>query len=431
MEQESQYSFLGGFFLEHVDERNFKERVTNELDYSTDSFNIPKAYEEITENKPKEKRTLDKILFESILYGNLANIYLDKLTRVSQIDESDLIKLMENFIERVNYGKLDEALEKYMSPKGFYLMEAISNTELGNFFLAGFDYTKNSENKISTIRMLFSTVVPFSIEKKGYFISGLEIDFEKQISILLFRNMDNTISSEFEDIKRDTTTTKYYEKIKSLVYPILGVSNSIDYKRDRTAMFKMCKELDEIILKEFREDMLRKLGEDEIDLKVTSMLQKLLPQTILPVYEQRQVLAKRVQALILATYINALVDNDDLISIAKERKLVGFPTNISFKSGNSSKSATGTSVKDIPISGEIMFHSLYTDFDESLELPQWSISWFKDYLHVAPINTDVVQTTIRSTSKYLLIVFKNRQYLNEGLIKHVVNYANRYRNQRV
>lgn len=78
-----------------------------------------------------------------------------------------------------------------------------------------------------------------------------------------------------------------------------------------------------------------------------------------------------------------------------------------------------------------MFHSLYTDFNESLELPQWSISWFTDYKQNDVTNTDVVQTTIKSTKNYLMLVFKNRNHLNEGLIKHVVEHINRYRKQEI
>jgi hypothetical protein len=429
------YQFLGRFFLKYVNTDSFKHNVNTELNYNPEVFSIEKAYEDITGNDISDKPKLDKILFENILYSDLKNVFIENFDLNPNLDVNVFRSRMESFIEHVNYGKLSNDLERYMSPDGFLLMESISTSKLGTFFLAGFDYEADEAGIVKSIRMLFANVVPLtSTPNVGYFLAGLDIDLENKVGLVLLKNISNDIDDEIEEdeeAKWENSIIKYFNKVRRLVYPILGVRTSISYKSDRKAMFQMCKELEADLLQESRDEMSRRLGEEEGDIpaSVDTILLKLLPSSVVPDREQRDKLIKRFQALILGTYINTVTDDDDLIEIAKERGLVGFATNISFRSGNASKGATGTSIKDKPIAGEIMFHSLYTDFNESLELPQWSVSWFDDYENTMPTDLEVIPTTIRSTKNYLLLTFKNRNYLSEGMIKHVVNYILRYRNQ--
>ncbi|WP_223588961.1 hypothetical protein [Neobacillus bataviensis] len=429
------YQFLGRFFLKYIDTDSFKNKVNNELNYNPAEFSVEKAYEDISGNAISDKLKLDKILFENILYSDLKNVFIENFDFNPNLDATVFRSRMESFIERVNFGKLSNNLERYMSPNGFLLMESISTSKLGTFFLAGFDYVTNEDGKVKSIRMLFANVVPLtSSPNVGYFLAGLDIDLENKVGLVLLKNISNDIDDEVgeeEETKWEKSIIKFFNKVRSLVYPMLGVRTSISYKNDRKAMFKMCKELEADLLEESRDEMSRRLGDDEGDIptSVDTLLLKLLPSSVVPDREQRDKLIKRFQALLLGTYINTVTDDDGLIEIAKERGLVGFATNISFRSGNASKGATGTSIKDKPIAGEIMFHSLYTDFNESLELPQWSVSWFEDYEQTNPTDIEVIPTTIRSTKNYLLLTFKNRNYLSKGLIKHVVNYILRYRNQ--
>ncbi|WP_066391040.1 hypothetical protein [Neobacillus mesonae] len=428
------YQFLGRYFLEYVDTNSFKNKVNTELNYNPAEFSVEKAYEDITENAISNKLKLDNILFENILYSDLKNVFIENLEFNPNLDATIFRSRMETFIEHVNFGKLSNDLERYMSPDGFLLMESISTSKLGTFFLAGFDFVANEDGKVKSIRMLFANVVPLtSSPNLGYFLAGLDIDLENKVGLVLLKNISNDIDDkveEEEEAKWEKSIIKYFNKVRRLVYPILGVRTSISYKNDRKAMFKMCKELEADLLEESRDEMSRRLGDEgDVSVSVDTLLLKLLPRSVVPNREQRDKLIKRFQALLLGTYINTVTDDDGLIEIAKERGLVGFATNISFRSGNASKGATGTSIKDKPIAGEIMFHSLYTDFSESLELPQWSVSWFADYEQTNSTDIEVIPTTIKSTKNYLLLTFKNRNYLNKGLIKHVVNYILKYRNQ--
>ncbi|MGG4012875.1 hypothetical protein [Bacillus smithii] len=201
MEGSTVYQFLGRYFVPYVDIGTFKQRLAQELKYNVEHFQIEKAYEEITEENVANKAILDKILFESILYGDLKNIFIETLDNNPNLDVHTFKKRMEVFIEKINYGKLTNELEKYMSPDGFLLMESISTTQPGTFFLAGFDFKTNSEDKLSSVRMLFSSVVPLvEPPNVGYFLSGVDIDLEKQTCLIMFKNITNEIDNDFEEV---------------------------------------------------------------------------------------------------------------------------------------------------------------------------------------------------------------------------------------
>lgn len=66
-------------------------------------------------------------------------------------------------------------------------------------------------------------------------------------------------------------------------------------------MFKMCKDLDSLLLKEFRDEMARKLPNNEIKTSVDSLLGALLPNNVVPNPIIKDRLINRFQSLLLST----------------------------------------------------------------------------------------------------------------------------------
>lgn len=440
----SVYYFMGQKFGEYIDIDSLREKLQVETGFDTEKLPLGDFYEKFLEKHSNKREVLDRLFFESILYGKLKNVFVDRIKTNTRIDVEVFKRRMGTFIKNLNSEK-SVHLDQYMSVEGFYLMDALNITKVGSLYLTGFDFTEDKDKKVEKARFLFVQVVPLKNNTVGYFIAGVEINFSENLILTLIRNITTQIKRDYQEDDEgfeknwEESLNNYYYLIKKLVLNNLGITTLVEkeedrndeesdfyYKKDRRAMYKMCRELDEKVLGEFRQELERKF-EESTDSVIESLFKKLFSPTqiVLPKYKTE--FKEKLDSLLLSTLINVMADDEDIVDVAKEKKLLGFPTKISFTSDSAEKGSTGTSGKDSPVSGSGMFHSLYTDFKEALELPYWSISWFTDIRHTSSSDISVVPSTIESRVKLFRVTFKNNTYLNKELIYHVVGNINRYR----
>jgi hypothetical protein len=429
---QSIYIFQGHKFAEYADISLFKDRVQKELGYSNPDADLSDFYKDFLDNHLDQRKKFDKIFFENIFYGQLKNVFLHQLAYNYQFTTNEFEQCAKELIEDFNMNKQFTGLEQIMSPKGFYLMDNISISQLGSTFICGYDYEERN-NIVTNARFLIVHTVP---KKNGsdsrYFLCGVELNFDLQVCVIKFRNITSEIPNETEfseftdEVEWFKSINDFYYFTKRKIFNCFNLQENFNPEQDRKKMYELCKKLDDILLEEFREELERKTGSSVEDF-VGRIFNTIFPSSIKPPEKEIIQFKKRMEALLLSTYINTLVDDEGLVDIAKEKKLIGFPTKISFVSSNAAKGSTGTASKDSPLSGVGMFHSLYADFEDSLNLPNWSMSWFVDYEHNDPSNIELIPTSIVSTTKYFKIIFLNRKHLTREQLYNVVNYISRIR----
>ncbi|MBM7632952.1 hypothetical protein [Geomicrobium sediminis] len=439
----SAYFFEGQKFLDFSNDTIVRDKLQEALGFSA---NLPLGdyYKKFSDEFPRDKKILDKLFFESIMYSRLKNVYLDRMNTVN-IEVPIFKKRMHSLIYNINGGKRVE-LEKYMSVDGFYLMDALNITEIGLTFLAGYDYEETADHKVKTARYLFFQVVPMKKEgTTGYLVAGVEFDFKSQVILTSIRNNTNDIKRDYnsgeEGFKKnwEENLENFYLTIKNIILSNLGLKDQVEsledrdipssdfhYKKDRESMYNMFQLLDEQLLSDYRDELNRRLGNSSEEV-TNELIKKIDRFNHYNNSKLKDDFKQRLDALLLSTLISVSADDEDIVNLAKSKKMIGFPTRISFKSSSSGQGSTGSSGKDSPISGMEMFHSLYIDFKDALELPMWSISWFADIHHKSSSNNEVVQTSIEVNQRFFRITFKNKNYLNKELIHHVVNSISKFR----
>lgn len=83
-----------------------------------------------------------------------------------------------------------------MNDGKYYLMDMLDIKALGTKFIAGYDYTTNGD-KVKTARFIFVQVVPRGT-RIGYFIAGIDINFENGTCLTMIRNL-----TDIKDIENE------------------------------------------------------------------------------------------------------------------------------------------------------------------------------------------------------------------------------------
>lgn len=425
---DSSYFFNGHLFGEYINVKKFKEDIKNKTSLKfEENIDLPSLYQYIVQTKPGFKSVVDKILFENILYSYLKNVFVNNISLNPPLT-SDLFKQkMKHLIEELNYTKdIPSNFYAEMKEDGFYLMDALNITVPRAKFIAGFDIEEENEI-VKNLRLLFVEVV-LREGKPVYFIAGVDIDFTNRIALVLIRNLQGiskTVSDSDEEF--DNTVNRLYHRVLDSVFKKLGIGlEKIDVDRDREGMYKFCKELDDALLNDIREEVKSKTESVVAD-SVKKLNKVLFPNENRLNNADKKDLSEKIQSLLLSYYINYNVKADELVMKAKELNLVGYPTKVKFMDTNSTKSSTQSGNSKQPVSAIEAFHSLYFNFKQALELENWSISWFTDYEFKNARDLDVIQTTIYSTRNSFRVVFLPTRPLNKEIVHHVIRTINSYR----
>ncbi|MCM3154485.1 hypothetical protein M3611_20970 [Priestia megaterium] len=439
VEADSSYFFNGFLFNEYIEVSKLKKDIKEQihLEFKED-IDLPSLYLEIVQNNSHLKKEVDKIFFENIMYSHLKNIYVNKIATHPSLGVELFKKKMKSLIENVNHREnIPTNFYSEMQEDGFYLMDALHITTLNTKFIAGFDIGEN-KGIVETLRLLFVEVV-LKDGKPTYFTAGIDIDFKNSVSLVMIRNIqgisksnrinDEKVNQDDNNDKSDidNTVNKLYHRVLNLIYSQLDIKlEQIDYKDDREKMYVFCKELDDALLNDTREEVTNR-AQSEIFKSVKTLDKLLLPSDNRLNSVDKKDLGEKIQSLLLAYYLKYNFTPEELVKKAKALRLIGYPTKIKFMASNSAKSSTQSASSKQPVSASEMFHSLYFNFRESLELEKWSISWFTDYKFTDQCDIDVIQTTIHSTRNNFKIVFLPDRALTKEIIDYVIRNINSYR----
>ncbi|OFD52332.1 hypothetical protein BWGOE3_03300 [Bacillus mycoides] len=424
----SMYVFNGYKFLDFIDVENFKKDASSiyTIPEEVQNIDFPQYYTYLMENLAKQPKDVGKIFFENILYSHLKNIFVEKISSHPNLEVNSFKKNIKHLINEINInGSIPNTFNDQMSETGFYLMDVLNITIPNSTFIAGLDYTE-SNGIVTNARFLFVEVVPQGTKGPAYFIAGIELDFQNKIALTMVRNV---LGLTKEDSNTSTTIHQIHKQASLELLKILGVSlQKPVVKDDRLGMYKFCKELDDRLLKDIREN-LHSQTDNTVKDSVKKLNNALFNKTDNLKATDKRDLRKKISSLLLSYYIEYKIEPLALVKKAKKDKLVGYPTRINFTSSKSGRSSTQSSNAKYPVSASDMFHSLYFNFEQALGLDNWSISWFTDYNFIDETDIDVIQTTIYSTSNQFRIVFLAGRPLNKEVIHYVIRTVNSYREQ--
>lgn len=424
--EELEYIFQGQKFLEYIDmneiRENSKELFPGE---NLEQFDFPTLYQRAFSMKNGIINEFDKVFFDSIFYNYLKHIFINKFYSNPNNEINNYYENIERIISKFNKKDyIPSVLRKHMHAEGFYLMDKLNITSNHAKFIAGIDHEFEDE-KIVRTRILFVEVIPVENHVE-YFVAGVDIDFENSVYAIMIKNKTNIQKINYEETQNNTISQLYHFVKNNIIIPLLTTTDSINVKNDREGMYSLCKELDESLLSNVRSEVEQKTG-SVLDTSIINLAQSLfIDENELNSVEKNS-LKEKIMSLLIANYINKTYKPIKLVKLAKEKKLVGYPTKIAFTSNKNSKGSTQSSSAKIPVSSSDMFHSLYINFKEAFTLEQWSISWFTDKEFTDEKDIDVVQTTIYSKSTCFEVVFKAHRPLNKEFISHVIRKINEYR----
>lgn len=424
--ENSLYLFNGHCFLEFIDLDKFKSEINSRFKIPEEIKNLDLApfYNFLIEHLPNRQKEIGLIFFENILYSHLKNVFVDKISAHPNLSVEFFKQKVKNLITDINHKEVVPSnYHRLMSENGFYLMDVLNITLPNTTFIAGYDFTENN-GLVTNARFLFVNVVPRSNQGTAYFLAGIEIDFLNNHVLTMVKNVAGIKKADDET---NTTVHQIHQNVIKKVLNNLGISLSMPVvKDDRAGMYKFCKQLDDNLLSDIRQEINLRT-ENAVKDSVKNFNSVLFNGTEKLNDSDKGDLSKKIHSLLLSYYIDYKIKPIDLVRKAKSNKLVGYPTRIKFTSSKSSRSSTQSQNSKHPVSATDMFHSLYFNFEQALGLDNWSISWFTDHIFINDKDIDVIQTTIYSTSKQFRIVFLANRPLNKEIIKYVVGTINSYR----
>jgi len=436
------YVFTGHKFLEFVDSSKIIEEANEKLSSSIkieDKKKLSTYFEEVIRNNPKDRYLLNTIFFEHIMYSRLRNIFVDRFNVTDNTLEVSTFNMkVKRILESFNNEtRIPQALLSKMNDGKYYLMDMLDIKALGTKFIAGYDYTTNGD-KVKTARFIFVQVVPRGT-RIGYFIAGIDINFENGTCLTMIRNLTDIKDIENEkeaESKKNDENNQYddypksfnrlYSTVKNLIVEPLINLESIDVKSDRKGMYNLCSNLLHNLLGDIHEEVL-KATEEEVKDSVQTILRKLFPNDSAFIKTNTAPLGMKIQSMLCSAFISKKYKTKDIVKIAKQIPLKGYPTRIKFISSKFSKGAAQSGGSKIPVAYTDLFHSLYTEFEKSSDLEEWSISWFLDFRNTNPDNCLVSQTTIYAKQTSFRIVFLQKKSLGKEFIYHVIGELNHYR----
>jgi hypothetical protein len=427
MEAEKIYVFNGHKFLEYVDVDIFKETIEEEIGYSDSTVGFDKYYENLIAKKPKNKKYINELLFEHILYGRLTNIYIHKIKSPTKPAKQLLLKRAEKIIDNFK-SHLSNPIQEIISTEDFYLMDLINVTADGAHFIAGFDYTEDS-GIIQTMRFLVGKniyrkriVEKKEVTKSEYLLGGVEINFEEGYFLILNKHTANMFDEDEED--KITSPSAFHSYMLNKIIQPLSIDVLFEYKQDQEGMSEYCKELFNKLIDDDRKNN-NTITKSDIDLFGRKAAEHIKNGKKPANATQMNDFKEKVKALLLGIYIMNNYEEDDMRIKARKLDMIGYPTKISYKNAKANRSSTGTNRATRCIANSDTIYSLLTDFENTKYLEKWSMSWFVD--NIDKSNLDVVQTTIEARKKYFKVTLIAYRHFNKEIIHNVIKNLNSYR----
>lgn len=340
-------------------------------------------------------------IFDNITYSVSSNFYFDTLTQ--SITDSDIINTINFINKRYNnsYVTADEAL--FLKDSSYNLLNIIQLRHLNKVVVPVCNYDDK------TFELLFV----YKYKKNDGSIScrtcSVMINRENSCVYFFCNNSGGRFKTEEDDditqsgiISADT----FYYFTKKLLTDSLSYNFELhDSKAEKGSMFKFCNLLNKTMVQEYESELTEKI--QAICNRQVKEIASVLGSRVTFDELTKNKIYKKIFSTYLGECMVRLCDEEDLVLIAQERNLPGYPTLINFVSSTASKGRTKTKNKNAPLTFEEVYYSLSTDFSENQELEEWRISWFESYFFDKAKLTDVSQTTIKITGNYFKVVNLN------------------------
>lgn len=342
---------------------------------------------------------LNEIL-DNITYSVSSNFYFDTLTRpITDLEIVDTIKLINKRYNN-SYVSVDEL--PFLNDSGYNLLNIIQPRHLNKVVVPVCRY----DDKI------FELLFVYKYKKNDGSISfrtcSVTINREDLCVYFFCNNSGGRFKTEEDDITQSeiiSADTFYYFTKKLLTDQLNYDFEPHDSKAEKGLMFKFCNLLNKAMVQEFESELTRKI-EAICNRQIKEIASTLGSQVTLDEITQNKIY-KKIFSTYLGEYMVRLCDEKDLVLIAQDRNLPGYPTLINFVSSTASKGRTKTKNKNSPLTFEEVYYSLNTDFSENQELEEWRISWFESYFFDKAKLIDVSQTTIKITGNHFKVVNLN------------------------
>lgn len=396
--------------------KNILEKNSFNYDYNaiSSSGSIGQIYRYTTiENKFITHDSFLRELFDNVTYSVSSNYYFDKLDR--SITESDIIKTIELINNHFNkpYLTTDEVV--HLNGSGYNLMDVVQIRLLDRVVVPVCQYDDN----------FFEILLVYRYKKNdntdGFRTCSIKIDRENSY-VYYFCNSSGprlkTEESYIEQNKIISADNFYYFAKRILSHKFNFHFETHDTKAEKKLMFQFCNFLNKEILKEYEEELTEKI-QTICETQIKEISSAISPQITFDKITQEKIY-KKIFSTYLGECIVKLYDEEDLVVVAQERALPGFPTLINFISSTASKGKTKTKNKDAPLTFEEVYYSLDTDFSENQELEEWRISWFENFFFDNSKPTDVSQTTIQVKRNYFKVINLNKTRRTKRMVLFII-----------
>lgn len=388
------------------------ERESKDV-FSLDSISAIYQYT-VLQNELISNNCFLEEMFDNITYSVSSNYYFDKLKR--PIEESEIINTIRFINKRFNknYVTVDES--PYLNDSGYNLLNVIQLRLLNKIVVPVCKY----DDKV--FELLFIYKYKKNDHTIDYRTCSIKIDREDSCVYFFCNNPGSRLKSEEADDNKPSniiSADTFYYFTKNIFTDKLNYDfESHDTKSEKKSMFEFCNKLNNVMIEEFESELTEKIN------VVCTRQIKEIASALSPTVTLDDIAQKKIYKKIFSTYLGEcmvrLCDEEDLVRIASERELPGYPTLINFVSSTASKGRTKTKDKNAPLTFEEVFYSLNTDFSENQELEEWRISWFESFFFDKANVTDVSQTTIKIKKNYFKVINLNTTRRTKRMVLFII-----------
>lgn len=388
--------------------------TSSEIEELKKLSSVGSIYRHISENDIIDTEKFLNMLYENITYSSTSNYFIDNIVDIQGVNFNSIISSI-NLQFNNSYVTEDEKI--YLNDKGYNLLNIIQ-------------LRKNDEIVVpvcldddDSFKALFIYKFTDVKDTSAYRICSVVINKKTGDICFLCNSRLSSKASEGDQKIFINSADSFYYQIKAFLAK-RGISFAIrDPKNEKKKMFEFCNHLNKVMIDEFENELSRKI-EDTCIRQINEITSLVSTQINFDSVSKKKIFNK-----IFSTYLGECMtktfDASDLVFIAKERKLPGYPTLINFVSSTTSKGQTKTRDKESPLTFEEVYYSLSTDFSENEELEEWRLSWFDSNFFDNARDEDVSQTSIKITRKFFKIINLNTNRRRKRMVDYIIEEIRR------
>lgn len=416
------------FLSQYVNDIRFntlKDELNNKLtETSTEAFRDLLNNESVLEMNNflasnslsrEEIQLLQRLAIENITYTQLRTVYLEEFK--TELNSENIAKKIKGvFCKKMAF--LPENLKEGMKDSEYYnkILEINLREKKKMYIPALYEFG-------GKIFIFFVYKVDVKIDEDNF----EEItNYATAIINLKERNISVHVKNDFGAIKANeaavSSTSKFFVKVKDFIENEIGIKCiPRNAKEQKEKIFNYCKEMNSKIIEDYEAEVKKLIMSHQTDLnKVIGSISNTLKYT--DSIEEK--IHRKLNDIFVSEYMTENCDGLILRKKALEKGLYGYPTRIQYKSKDASISKTVSKGAGVPLPIHEIFHSINTVFKENSILNEVRIAWFNKYLFKSEEKyektSEVCQTSIDITNKYLAINFNAYSKTNKEMIEFVL-----------